>query len=428
MLLIMKQNKIIINNRQLKLLKESIDIENIILPEFIKNSIDSYKTSLGKQDSFPPEKNVKFEEKILKKRYYELFSNVKKVDGINGDISKRHLIEILEVMVNKCKNIEKENLPNLEKICFELANDIFNIEFDDINIKCTIKTDIQTDQPIIPDNMLEEFDDVEQMDSLEKEIMKRRLINALILGASVRLSSDLKKSINKIYTIDHRLPEIYFNIIAINEYLSFVKENKPTKDNIVGTVSVDLTSESPSISSEGIIFPVLLYETIKGLMELISSNGLPDNKKDAQYIIEQSDFLLAENWDKRFGVGMWDILTDLIGEEHFYLFPNIFSELVEIPVDHFNKIMREIFAKTKKGKIFIKSLIEDISNVKRFSEIEDVTHNISIEDYYTPEELISDVINETDTTSVGDYSYDAPAFLDKETADHSNMIAKSIQK
>jgi hypothetical protein len=106
-----------------------IEIENIKLPEFILTSIKQYKTSLGKHNSFPPEKNIKFEEKILKKRYYELLKNVKKVDGINGDISKKSLISKLEQLVLKCKSIEKPIKDELEKLCYEQTFDIFGIEF-----------------------------------------------------------------------------------------------------------------------------------------------------------------------------------------------------------------------------------------------------------------------------------------------------------
>ena len=81
--------KFIISESQLKLMKESIEISEIKLPDFIENSIEQYKTSLGQHPSFPPENENKFETIILKKRYYELITNVKKYWVIMGIFLKK---------------------------------------------------------------------------------------------------------------------------------------------------------------------------------------------------------------------------------------------------------------------------------------------------------------------------------------------------
>jgi len=422
-------NKFIITEEQLNIIRESVEIKNIKLPDFIAASVNQNKTSLGRHPSFPPESGMRFEDKILKKRYFELLTNVKKVDGINGDISKKSLLSKLMELVIRCKSLEEPIKNDLEKICFEFVNDTFGIKYGDLNIECVLTDKIDINQPIVPKDILEdEFEDVDHIDNLTNEIMKRRLIDSLVQGACVRLSSNYEKILNKIYTLDQRLPELYYNITAINEYLSFVKEKKPSDDNIGGAVAVNLTSEEPEIHSEAIIFPTLVFETIKGVMELISSNGLPDDMRDAQYIISQADFLLAENWDKRFGVGLWDILMDTIKPENTNLMPNVFTELVTIPTDKFDKVMREIFAKTKKGKSIIESIVDEVSTSQKFNEIDNTLQSQSENDeFFTPEELIAgDKVHETDTSSAGDYGYDVPAFLDAETADHRNMISNSI--
>lgn len=424
-------NKIIITEQQLNFIRESVEIENIKLPDFILDSVKQHKTSLGKHNSFPPEKDIKFEIKILKKRYFELLKSVKRVDGINGDISKKNLIKRLEQLVVKCKKIEEPIKNELERICYEFVFDMFGIKYGELNVECELNDSVEVKQQITP-VLLDDsfFNDISHIQNFNDEVMKRRLINSLIQGACVRLSSNYEKILNKIYVLDQRLPEIYFNIMSINEYLSFVKERKPNNDNIGGIVSVNLSGEEPIIKSKAIIFPTLVFETIRGIMELISSHGLPEDKKEAEYIISQADFALAENWDKRFGVGMWDILMDTINQSNAHLLSEIFSELVSIETNEFDDIMREIFAGTKKGKRIINDLVSNISIENKFNEIDNKLKSGSDDSYFTPEELIGNVdeIVETSTFSAGDYTYDAPAFLDKETADHSNMIAKSMQE
>lgn len=425
--------KIIITKQQLNLIKESIEIEEILLPDFIKNSIKLNKTSLGNHPAFPPEDEITFQEKILKKRFYELLKKVKKIDGINGDISKKTLIKKLEQLVIKAKKLESDVKEDLEKICFEFVNDIFEIPYGDLDIECVLNDNVSIDQPIKPkplsDSMFE-FEDVDSNHRLNKEIMKRRLVNALIQGASVRFSDDYDKILSKIYKLNPKLPELYYSINSINEYLSFVKETIPNENNVGGKVLVNLISGKEKIYSEAIIFPTLVFETIKGVMELISSHGLPESKKEAEYIIGKADFLLAENWDKRLGVGLWDCLIDLIGSDDVDTVVKTFQELISVPVDNFDNVMSEVFAKTKKGKNIINGIVEDVVRGDKFSEIDGTIGEFDeSEEYFTPDELIQDenLIAETSTGSAGDYTYDAPAFADKETSDHSNIIAKSIK-
>lgn len=380
--------KFIISESQLKLMKESIEISEIKLPDFIENSIEQYKTSLGQHPSFPPENENKFETIILKKRYYELITNVKKVLGNDGDISKKTLISKLQELINNCKELEEPIKNELENICIDTVLQIFNLTHDVINFNCQLKNDIKSVTPLIPEKIEEEFSDIEHIEYLNNEILKRRLIDSLIMGASVRLSENFNASLSKIFLLNHKLPEIYHEIITINEYLTFVKEQKPSTDNIGGEVSVNLISEIPTINSEAIIFPILLFETIKGVMELICSHGLPKNKFDAEYVIGKSDFLLAYNWDKRIGVGLWDIIQEIIGDENLNLMPKIILELIQRKSNEFNYTMKEIFAKTKKGKQIVNNIIDEIKLGTEFENIEnEITYNNN-EEYFSPEELI----------------------------------------
>lgn len=419
-------NKFIITESQMRLIQESINIDEVKLPDFVIRSVKEYKTSLGDHPSFPPDDETRFEEKILKKRYYELLTNVKKIDGTKGDVSKQNLINILKDLTIKCKSIEEPIKKELEKICFEYVHKLFNLNHGDLNLECVITDDIKMIGPVTPKKMVEEFDDIEHVENLNKEIIKRRLVNSLVQGASTRLSSKYNDMLNELYTLDYRLLELYNNITAINEYLTFIKEQKPTEENIGGEVSVNLTSDEVVIKSSGIIFPVLLFETIKGIMELLSSHGLPEKKEDSEYVISKSDFKLAENWDRRLGVGLWDILMNTIGYDNFSKMPIVFTRLVSMPELVFQKTMREIFGLTKKGKKIIQEIIEDSDRDIKFSEIEKLSASES-DDFFTPEELIGEVISETDTTSAGDYTYDTPMFTDPETANHKNMITRSIQ-
>lgn len=421
--------KIIITEQQLNLIKQNIEMENIKLPDFIKNSIKQHKTSLGNHPSFP--NNIDFEESLLKKRFFELTNNVKKINDIK-DISKKDLIFNLNDYVTKCRQLEEPIKNELEKICFDFVNSLFDINEGDLNIECNIVEKVKNKQPITPKPLLEfEFNDMDHSDYLMKQVIKRRLINSLVQGFSFRFMTKYEDVIDQIYKLNPKLLELYYNIINIGEYLNFTTEQVPSEETISGTVSVDLTKDEPTIKSEAIIFPLLVFETIKGVMELVSAHGLPEDRREAEYIINEADFLLAENWDKRFGVGMFDIINKITNNvENIQQLLDIFTELVMLEPDEFNNTMKEILGNTKKGKEIINNIINELSTNNNFNEFEKVTKKASTgvgnNIFFSPEELMA--VNETTTTfSAGNYQYDAPAFGDTETNDHSNLIQKSIE-
>ena len=112
-----------------------------------------------------------------------------------------------------------------------------------------------------------------------------------------------------------------------------------------------------------------------------------------------------------------------------HLLADVFTSLVSVEASKFDNLMREVLGGTKKGKRIIEDLISDISNSTKYDEIDNTLSVENNNDYFTPEELIGDEneLIETSTFSAGEYSYDAPAFLDAETADHSSIIRRSIE-
>jgi hypothetical protein len=112
-----------------------------------------------------------------------------------------------------------------------------------------------------------------------------------------------------------------------------------------------------TIKAQGIIFPLLFHEAIKGLFELFSAHGLPQDREKAQYIIRKADFVLAEPWDLRLGVGLWRMIFG--GVEDTNMIPYMFTSFVKIPTDEFNLSVKEILSNTEKGNEIINELMAD---------------------------------------------------------------------
>lgn len=421
--------KIIITESQLDSIKREIKIKDIQLPSFIDKSIKNGKTSLGDHPSFPPDRDMSFIEKILKKRYFEIGRAIAEIEDINDPPSKEVLHDLLESLIEKAELLEGNNKEELEEVIVNFIYDMFNITENEIFIDPSLTQSVTTKESLTPSTDDDyEYDDVDKMEYLNDEVLKRRLINSLIQGSATRISQNYQNILGELYNINPKLIELYHNINVVYDYYSFIREEVPNLDNLSGSVAVNLSSDVPQIHSQGIIFPVLLFQTVKGVMELLSANGLPESKRDSQYIINKADYVLVHNWDRRIGVGLWDIIIDTVGHDNFNLLPEVFSDIISSEPKEFNKTMKNIFAGTKKGKEYIKQLINDIQDDSKYHEIDKtVTYEYDENEYFTPEDLINDAIGEsTTTTSAGNYTYDAPAFTDDETADHSNIISKSI--
>lgn len=240
------------------------------------------------------------------------------------------------------------------------------------------------------------------MKNLTDEVYKRRLLNALVSGAAIYYSSNFEFYIKDLFKINPKLPLLYKSIHDINTILLYERKNISTK-NSGGCVEVYISNgeNQVNINAKGLFLPTLLEETIKGILELAISHGLPKDRKKAQYIIGKSDFKLADIWDMRIGLPLWLVIKDLcdeLGYDPIKIGVNfIFMELSTLEPPKFNNVMSEIFGKTNKGKNILKNLLQYIEKEKQNDEFDDYVSNknndYQINDgvYYTVDELKNDI-------------------------------------
>lgn len=333
------------------------------LPKFLFNKIKEHNTSLGNNAAFPPEEDFPFDYKVIKQRFNEVCENLKYLDKpINNENElKRYLSELLK----KCKELEKPIKSNLIKLCENYVSKELSVPSETVILKCELNDEIKPQNAfrLMPEssNMRDfDFEDMNDFDDVSKVIMKRRLINSLIQGIAYNCNkySDLD---SELYKLNKELPNLYKQITIINDFLLFTQEEKITDEKPRQGACVEVMlggkGEKTEIYVQGLIFPYLLQETFRGFFELFASHGLPEDNKKANYIIRQSDFLLAEPWDIRLGVGLWNIISEDIDNQ--MILPYLFTTLCELSTDEFNEILKEVFAKTKRGKLYMKELIDE---------------------------------------------------------------------
>lgn len=338
------------------------------LPKHILKAIVNNKTSIGEHPALPPDDEEKFLAHVLTKHYNELLDEVG-----SGDVGL--LKKELSKLLSACLKHEKASQNALEKLAGRVVCDVFNIPNDTVDIHTTLTNEIDTsNQRMFPERTEDySFDNIKDMNSLTDEIYKRRMLNCLIAGTAMRYANDITLYIQELFKINPELPLLYRKILSINSLLLYVEPDSVDGNECTegGSVDVTITSqdEMPVIDAKAIIFPILVEETIKGILELVISQGLPDDREKAKYVMQKADFKLAEVWDLRLGLPLADRIFGIIEEDVEPTF--LFMELAKMKVKDFNEAMQEVLAGTKEGREFINGLVSKINRKKKLDDFED---------------------------------------------------------
>lgn len=390
---------IYITENMVNVLKESILMDS--LPVDVMDAVYKNKTSLGNNPALPNIFEEGYLEKIVKKSFEQAKDELKKIGEIS-DFPDNKIETVLAKLINKCKTLEAQNRQELEKICYNYVVNLFSIPEDTVQLDLKLVDNVDMDGEVIQLDPIydeeAEYEDIIEANSIKDEIYKRRMLNVLSMGAGMKISSNIKSYISDIYDINPQLCDLYRKIIALNNYIIFTKEDlHMTDDNKMqlGSVIVNLGhgDEKIRMEAQGVIFPILLSETIRGFMDLFSSHGLPKEKAKMEAVLSKADYLKAEPWDMRLGPALWTILSDSFEDVDTELLPYVYKKIASLSCKNFNKVLSEVFAKTRQGKRLMGKVIEMAREDKDYDGFEDkmgtlkTDKSIITDEYIKEEEL-----------------------------------------
>lgn len=345
--------------------------------------------SLGKSPIFPEGDESLFEEKIMGERFKEVATRCKRAFDTDK-IDQQMLMSNMMSMVKESMDLESKHKKALEKLAEKMIREEYDIDEDIVEINCELTNEISLDgtnknpKPMATEI---EFKNHDEMVNANDEVYKRRFMNAMIQGAAKKCNHMFHMVDDELTDMDPRLPNKYAKMMAAADYMYYMV---PEMENGItgGIVKVEFpTKENPKavIHAKAMVFPVLIHELVKGVMELISAHGLPKNKKIAKFVINKADFLAAEPWDMRLGPALWERFTKLIEPDDFHLKHHIYTELASLPVLEFNRKMKEIMAGTKEGKKIISGITEEIKRSLQEEEFNEAMNEMSTKNDTTPE-------------------------------------------
>ena len=370
--------------------------ENMLYSEGITERIHSKLEEDLRQNShslaecgiFPEGDIISSEMKIIRKRFKEVVNRCR--EAFDMDVIDDNVIKSKQMgLVRDAVSLEESNKHTLEELAVSMIMEEFDIpegsvEFD-VALTNNISRSGSNDKPI--EGEINEFNDHDEIVMANAEVKKRRAINALIQGASKSVNHMFHMVHNELSDINSRLPGTYKKMMSAADYMYFIV---PDLGNAVdaGSCEVDYNETEDGvkavIKARGMVFPVLLHELCKGVMEVLSLNGLPKQDNIAQYVVDKADFIQAEPWDMRFGPGLWRCFCDAIPADDFKLKHYVYTDLASMDAGEFSSLMKEIIAGTKKGKHIISEMIK---NIKKQLADDDFNEKMG-PDHFTMDELL----------------------------------------
>ena len=402
----------------------------------IEQKLRSREHPLGAHQAFPGAEGDEdnFEEIIASKRFKDVIEKVKAATGLEeiNPQAAMSLQPMLMSAVQRVMSIESQNKQKLEDLAVSLVIDQMSIPEGDLQFDAKLekptlegmqkkpkekkKKELEFKQPDTEDK-----EAAERLAKLDLEKQKRRLINSLIQGSSKKAHYMYHLVNEALNEIDPDLVNLYSLIMSVNDLMYWIM---PDMEGMLGAgggdslaagrEEVDLETDPPTIKAKGIMFPILVHELWKGVMEYVSMHGLPSDPEFAEEVIGAEDTLPAEVWDLRLGPIIWEKFLesypeDLLNSEDYGRIKNyLYYNIVSLEPEPFIGLAKEILSGSQRGKEMVAKIVDDIKKQLKDEDYEDATGEViepqidipDSEEVFLDMDTILDKINKTGMESL----------------------------
>ena len=407
----------------------------------IEHKLASQDTPFKGNKAIPQEKPEglpsNFEELLASKRFQNVVQKVKHYTGIQGNItSENAFVQLYQTMINAMgvvKDFESRHKEELERLAVEVITKEMKIPEGALNINVNLvdvgdvsdegfednetnptEEEIEQEFGVSPneaENGIENF--IDAMEDFNDQVAKRRFMNALIQGSAQKGYYMFELVNEKLNQMQPGIVRLYGILMSVNDFLywmfpdSVIKgftapgmkagkeevkidddqnddgddyEDNKDGDNNDGDKK-QKEEKRATVNVSGVFFPVLLHELIKGVMETIATQGLPDSKTAANMVMGKADTLPNEMWDLRLGPVIWEKFLESYPDRIFeddakHIQHYLFSRFSKLSNDEFFKLARLIIKGEPLGKEIIERMVSDIEDHLRNEDWEEEEYNM----------------------------------------------------
>lgn len=233
----------------------------------------------------------------------------------------------------------------------------------------------------LPPNFSFNIDELTPEEERQLEIEKRHVINALIQGKGKRGQFSYQAFKERLDEIDSRLYPLYNKIMSANDLMYFTQEDliEALGGNAAGSSSIQSNDDDDDEGGEGeegndvviangLIFPILLHELIKGFASVASREQWRDMDPGmASDVMGQTDVFSNEPMQFRVGGELVRKLKTLLPDEltldpenKIYI-PYFERRLYGIPAEEFlNEIMANVISEKSSDNDKVRRRFDEI--------------------------------------------------------------------
>ncbi len=368
----------------------------------IERKLGSQDHPLGGHQAFPDvDKDGipdNFEELIASQRFQDVVQKVKDATGVEN-IDPQTFMSLQPMLMQAARRvmeIESQNRETLENLAVELVVGEMGIPEGDLQFDAKLEKPNTSGMQMKPQkkkkkepefpNFEMEDEAAKRLQKLDLEKQKRRFINSLIQGSAKKAHYMYHLVNEKLNDINPDLVGLYSIVMSVNDLLYWVMPDMEgmmggggAESAMAGKEELDLETDPPTIKATGLMFPILVHELYKGVMEYISAHGLPSDPEMADEVIGMEDTLPAEVWDLRLGPIIWEKFLEVYPDNFFDMeeqkrIKNYFYfKFVSLEAEEFLKLAKEILSGSQKGKDQVKKMVDDIVKQLKQEDYEDVS-------------------------------------------------------
>ncbi len=306
------------------------------------------------------------------------------------------------------KSIENEHVEYLEMLAIDTVLSLPEFEsakkaYDSGNIKIeatlipalmTVNTN-ELEKDIEELTQSTEFDNFEEemkfmLADVDQEKFKRRFQNIMTQGAAGNYMYLFEYVRDTLEEMDPELPKMYGFMQATGDIsLWLMPEMNLQGQMVAGEEEIDQDEDGAGvIKAKGIIFPLLMHEIVKGLVEYINTHSLPESPEIAQHVLSAVDKNENEIYDLMLGPIFWKKLSNAVGTNNSNLLFHVWGKIIQMPaVDSevkgsFAGFIKELLSDPDSAKRIIQTLVLEIEqSIQQYEQQSETEPGISFESY-----------------------------------------------
>jgi hypothetical protein len=379
----------------------------------VEDKLASRETPYKDNPSFPEESPEgvasNFEELLASKRFKDVVAKVKRYTGEEGNITDQNVLsQLMSTMQRTLMSVlrfEQDNKEYLENLAVELVKKEMSLPEDTLQFDAKLvgiggidsegfskesedpsEEEVEQQFGVNPEEAEDGLEDfMDAMEKFDQETAKRRFINALIQGASKKGHYMFELVADELTQRDPNIVNQYGVLMSVNDLLYWVLPDEMMEMGMgdgqqAGKEEIDTETDPPTIIARAVFFPALIHEVIKGVMEIMGTQGLPDDPRSAEMVMNKTDTLPSEIWDLRLGPIIWEKFRssypDRLNQEDMTHIQNyLFSRFSQLDAEEFFRVAKEIMRGSAMGKSILGNMVDQIIQDLQNEDYEEDQYN-----------------------------------------------------